>query len=120
MGSTSDFLTAASVETFFGATVAVYAVSNVLRMAFRLDRPYLPLLVALVVAFGLAINSGLLKNVGDVVVAILNGCLLFLSAAGLQQAGAAEVRGSEGGRRQGRGRVSWTTPWLHRRGSSAS
>lgn len=113
--TTTNFLTAASIGTFAGATIAVWAVTNTLRRAFNIERAYIPLVVALLVSIGLAIQSGMYKSFLGILLTILNACLLFLSAAGMQQAGDIEFRGTEGASRQGKKRVGWFTPWFKSR-----
>jgi hypothetical protein len=114
MTSTNQFVTAASIGTFSGATGAVWAVSNALRRAFNIDRPYIPLLVSIVVAYVIVISSGS-RSVLDYALALVNACLLFLSAAGLQQAANADLTSGRGTQRHGRQRVSWFTPWIQTR-----
>lgn len=114
MSSTSQFVTGASIGTFAGATGAVWGVSNALRQAFNIDRPFIPLLVSLAVSYGIVISSGS-HSVLDYALAFVNGCLLFLSAAGLQQTANADLKSGRGTRRHGRQRVTWFTPWIRTR-----
>lgn len=114
MTSTNQFVTVASIGTFTGATGAVWAVSNTLRRAFNIDRPYIPLLVSIVVAYAIVISSGS-HSVLDYVLALVNACLLFLSAAGVQQAASADLTSGRGTQRHGRQRVTWFTPWIQTR-----
>jgi len=114
MSSTNQFVTAASIGTFTGATGAVWAVSNTLRRAFNIDRPYVPLVVSVIVAYVIVISSGS-RSVLDYVLALVNACLLFLSAAGLQQAASADLTSGRGTQRHGRERVTWFTPWIRTR-----
>jgi hypothetical protein len=113
MSNTSEFLTTASITTFGGATIAVWAISNALRVAFKVAQPWIPLVVSLAATFGLAlISHHILNSALGYILTIVNGCLLFLSATGLQLAQAAEITGKEGAKRHGRQRVTWSTPWI--------
>jgi hypothetical protein len=78
------------------------------------------LIISLIATFALAYTAHILNNPLGYILAFVNGCLLFLSAAGIQQAGKAEFRGTEGAKRHGRGRVTWFTPWIRVRGAPTS
>lgn len=117
MAGTTDFVTNQSIGTFAGATTTVWVVGNTVRLAVRRDWPLFPLATGLGVAFVLAGTAHQLHTPLDYLLAVLNGCLLFLTATGVQQATLAEVKSSEGSRRQGKGRVSWWAPWIPTRGA---
>ena len=112
MADTTDFVTGASIATFGGATGAVWIIGNTVRVAFHRNWPALPLVTGLVVAFLLAGTTHHLHNPLDYFLAVLNGCLLFLTATGVQQASNADVKSVEGAQRQGRQLVKWRTPWI--------
>jgi len=80
-----NFFTPSSIATLGGASVAVMAITNTLRSVFKWTSPVVGFVTALVVAFFGAILSGALHSVGDYVVAIINGFLLYSSAAGIQE-----------------------------------
>lgn len=112
MADTTDFVTTASIVTFGGATTAVWIISNAVRVAVHRYWPALPLMTGLAVAFVLASSTDHLHTLLDYFIAVVNGCLLYLTAMGVQQASNADVKGVEGARRHGKQPVTWRTPWI--------
>jgi hypothetical protein len=89
-----QFFTLDSLATLAGATGATLVVTNTAKQAFGFFRSWFGLVVAQVVCVGLAIYLG--RTGSDYVIAVLNGCLVYLGAAGASDAA--------GGRRLGRSR----------------
>jgi hypothetical protein len=75
-----QFFTWGSLGTLAGATGATFAVTNSLSLAFDFSPKWLGLAVAQAVCIVAVAYIGKLRT--DWPVAILNGCLVFLAAAG--------------------------------------
>ena len=82
----AQFFTWGSLATLAGATGATFVVTNTLRTAFDFAPKWIGLVIAQFVCIATAYYAG--KVGSDYVIAILNGCLVFLSAAGASSAGA--------------------------------
>jgi hypothetical protein len=79
-----QFFTMGSLATLAGATGATLVVTNAARQAFGFARAWFGLVVAEVICIGLAIYAG--QTGSDFVIAALNGCLVYLGAAGASDA----------------------------------
>jgi hypothetical protein len=75
-----QFYTWESLRTLAGATGGTFAVTNALSTAFDFSPKWLGLAVAQAICVGTLAYIGRLR--ADWPVAVLNGCLVFLSAAG--------------------------------------
>lgn len=88
----NDFFTLQSLGTFAGATSATVFASNAIQYAFDINPRWLALALAEVICVGLVlvtqIDSGTQVLITPYFVAILNGFLVFCSAAGLTAVGA--------------------------------
>lgn len=83
--STQEFVTTTSISTFAGATAAIYFVTNAFRILLKKNIPLLSFIVSLGMSYLLIYISR--PNTLDIVTIILgfiNGCMLFLSALGVQ------------------------------------
>jgi hypothetical protein len=89
-----SFFTPASLLTIGGATVAVVAVSNTARKVFGVRSPKVAFFASVGVAlYGSIVTgvlaqgfaNGLLQAIGTVPLIVLNGCLLFTAAAGVNE-----------------------------------
>ena len=83
--ATAEFFTWTSLGTLAGASAAVIVVTNTLRKAANLTWPILPLLVALIVVYGMAAYGGQLNILSGWGLAFLNSCLLYCSATGANE-----------------------------------
>ena len=83
----AQFFTWGSLLSLAGASGATFVVTNTLKMAFNFSPKWIGLLIAQIVCVGTAAYLG--KSSSDYVIAILNGCLVYLSAAGASVTGAA-------------------------------
>jgi hypothetical protein len=112
----TEFFTTHSVLTFAGASGATLIVTNTIRKLTRLESAWVPFVVALILAFVIAASTDALGGVLDGVVALLNACLLFCTALGLQEGAVAAKTPAEEGRptRQSGRTVPWLSPWLRR------
>jgi hypothetical protein len=81
---TEQFFTIGSLATLAGATGATLVVTNTAKQAFGFSRAWFGLLIAQVICVGLAIQAK--RSGSDYVIAVLNGCLVYLSAAGASDA----------------------------------
>jgi hypothetical protein len=86
MSDAAQFFTWTSLTTLAGATGATYVVTNTLKSAFDYSPRWLGLLIAQIICIGTAAYVAV--PAGDCIIAILNGCLVYLSAAGTSSAGA--------------------------------
>lgn len=110
-----DFFTPVSVATYAGATLAVYVFSNTVRKLFGRDSVWISFVIAMLVSFIGAYSAKLLQlEVVSVFVALLNGCLLFLGAAGAQETIAynAVPKPTDVPKQQGRKPIKWTSSWF--------
>jgi hypothetical protein len=82
--ATDQFFTLSSLGTLAGASGATFIVTNTLKTAFGLAPKWAGLVVAQLICVGLAIVSQ--RSGSDYVIAVLNGCLVYLSAAGAAEA----------------------------------
>jgi len=88
--ATDQFFTLSSLGTLAGASGATFIVTNTLKTAFGLAPKWAGLVVAQVICVGLAIMTQ--RSGSDYVIAVLNGCLVFLSAAGAAEASGVKDR----------------------------
>ncbi len=89
----NEFYTLTSLGTLVGATGATVAVTNALKTAFNLSPKWLGLLIAEIICLGILFAVGP-AHASDWFIAVLNGCLVFVTAAGATSAGNAAVGGS--------------------------
>jgi hypothetical protein len=100
-----EFFTLQSMLTLTGATGAVYVVCNSMQAAFNFNPKWLALLLAQIVsALGVALSGG---HGLDYFVGVVNGCLIFTSAAGV-------VAVSSGSNARARGDTAVTADDLRR------
>ena len=81
MEPTNSFLTAESLATFGGTTLATLAVSNTYRSIFNKDPKIIAVILSIAICLFLAYNSG--ADATGYVIAFVNGCLVYCSAFGL-------------------------------------
>lgn len=86
-----QFFDAASLGTFAGAAGATFVVVNTVQRAFGVNPAWFGLLVAECICVGVTWSSN--PNGGAYIIAVLNGCLVYLSAAGMTGAASAAVYG---------------------------
>ena len=110
--STTTLLTQSTILTAAGSTVAVWAVGNALRVGFRVNVPWIPLLLSLVLSFAIAYKSEALTDPLSWLLALVNGCIIFLAATGVQQTATAEGPKPQGVQQEARPRVRFLTPWF--------
>lgn len=111
MANNQDFITLQSLSTFGGASVAVWVLSNTLRVLLNQNSRWFPFSVSMIISFISTNLAGTAENIISLqysITAILNGCLLFLNALGLQTTMIAEPPQIE---EQGDKKVKWSTSW---------
>jgi len=79
-GTTNAFFSLQSMATLGGATGATFVVCNGIQRAFDYNPRWLALAVAQLLCIGLVIHSGGVAS--DYVIAVINGFLVYCSAAG--------------------------------------
>ena len=77
-----ELFTLTTLSTFAGATAATVVVTNTLQSVFNLDAKWISFLVAEVILILVAIFAHT-AEVSGYFVAVLNGCLVYSSAVGL-------------------------------------
>lgn len=79
-----DFFTRESIVTFSGAVGITFVVSNAIQKAFDFNPKWFALFIAVIICMigSYLMNGGVL----DYFLAFINGCLVFLAAAGGSQA----------------------------------
>jgi hypothetical protein len=80
-----DFFTANSVVTFAGATAIISVLGNTIRLLTKRNPLIVIFLVSLGVAFLGAYAGHTLTNIVNVILTVVNGCLLFCTTAGAQE-----------------------------------
>ncbi len=85
----TELFTWASLGTFTGLTGATVVVTNTAARAFDWSPRWLGLAIALVLCIGLAVANK--SPLVDYLLALLNGCLVYLTAGGASAAGAVVV-----------------------------
>lgn len=110
-----DFFTPVSIATYAGATLAVYVFSNTVRKLLGRDSVWISFIIAMLVSFIGAYAAKLLQlEIVSIFVALLNGCLLFLGAAGAQETISYNAAPKPTGvpKPQGRQPIKWTSSWF--------
>jgi uncharacterized membrane protein YfcA len=83
-----DFFTTNSITTFVGATAVISVLANTFRILTKSNNLVVLFAISLAVAFlGAYLGSTLSTAVGWIL-SFMNGCLLFCTAAGVQQTAA--------------------------------
>lgn len=82
-----------TLGTFAGLTGATVVVTNAVARAINWNRAWFGLIVALVLCVGLTIYVG--GKPVEYLLALLNACLVYLSAAGANSAAAASTSGPQ-------------------------
>ena len=110
-----NFFTPSSIATVGGASLAVMVITNTLRSVFKWNSPVVGFVTALVVAFFGAIISGMLHSVVDFGIAIINGFLLYSSAAGIQETAVRTAQSQTLESRQATAPqgIKWLSSWFH-------
>lgn len=111
MDNVNDFFTAESLLTFAGATTATVVVPNALQKAFQFNPRWLALVVAQVACIAVVYNQhhtavpGTVIPASDYLIALVNGCLVYCSAAGATSVGNQAAGGGAMGGGVARGNV---------------
>jgi hypothetical protein len=107
----AELFTWTSLGTFTGLTGATVVVTNAISRAVNWNPAWFGLGVALVLCLGLAVAAA--SPASDYVLALLNACLVYLSAAGTNSVGAAATGKGAGSLEQVRGdQGGFFRPWL--------
>jgi hypothetical protein len=112
--ASTDFFTSQSLGTFAGASTATVVVSNTLRKLLRRNWILIPFLVALALSCVAAAVTKAFGSALDVVVVLINGCLLFCTALGLEETIVDVTTPRETGapKAQAAGPVPWLSSWI--------
>lgn len=112
--SETDFFTAKALGSFTGASLATVVTGNTARVLAKRDLVVIPFALALLFSYVAAQIISDPRSLGDFLLVLLNGCLLFWTALGANQTLASVAKPQETGvlQRQGRRDVGWLDPWL--------
>jgi hypothetical protein len=106
-----DLFTRASFTTLAGATGAVYVVCNTIQRVFNYNPKWLALAVSLLVSGIAAFITKDKEPIGlKYVFAVLNGCLIFMAAAGANQLTAPTNPATGGGAAPSPSRAATASP----------
>jgi hypothetical protein len=109
-----NYFTTASLLTLGGASLAVVVVGKTIRTLFKWDSPWPAFIVSAAVCFTGAYSLNALSHASDYLVSILNTCLLFCTALGMNEVaahdGGLKARGPTAG--SGRKHVDWWSSWI--------
>jgi 4-amino-4-deoxy-L-arabinose transferase-like glycosyltransferase len=83
--SPQDLYTIATLGTFAGSSGAVLILYNTFRRLFNKESVWIAFIISLTVSVIVAIATSSLTDLAGFFLVILNGCLLFSSAAGTQE-----------------------------------
>jgi len=110
----SEYFTWTSLGMLTTASGAVIVVTNTLRNALGLDRPWIPLVIALTLSFGFAWHGNQLNDLASALLAALNACLLFCTATGANETIVRNRESASSGiaKPQVRKNVAWWGSWL--------
>ena len=108
-----EFITFDALKTLGGAVMAVYVVTNVFKFL-NIWRPaYVSLTLSFVMVFAVAYASNKTEMI-DYVIALVNGCLLFTNAIGLNETANAIAKNGRDGQTLMQGKTSnrWFSSWV--------
>ena len=108
----TNFIDGEAIRNFAVATTAVFAVSMTIRRTTGISHPVVPLFVALALTFTLAATDGKLDSVLNVLLALVNACLLFLAAVGANETVTEGVKETPAGQGEKQGKRARTKRWL--------
>ena len=101
-----------AIGTYAGASLAVVMLTNTFRKLTGINAAWPAFVCSLVVSGIGAYAADSLKDIIGVFVAVLNACLLFCSALGIQETALQAKPQGGGARPQGRGKVDFLSPWF--------
>jgi hypothetical protein len=112
----NDFFTWSTVGTLTGAVAAVVVVTTTARKLTNLDTLWIPFAVSVLISGGLSFAADELWSVSGIALALLNACLLFCTALGLNDTTIQEVKRATDPSAQPHGarKVEWFQTWLRR------
>ncbi len=112
--NTGSLFTVSSLGTFAGASAAVAVLGNTFRKLTGINRAWPPFVCAVLVSGFVAYESKAFDNqVQGAMIVLLNSCLLFLTALGMQEA-AISLQPTPGGPKPfGKGPTKFWSHWLH-------
>jgi hypothetical protein len=107
-----DFFTTDALGTFGGVTLATVAVGNAVSLLFKRDLKVVPFLIALGLCILLAADGDSLGGVKGWIVAVVNGCLVFCTAAGVQVTALISGQGRDAADMRAQAARGKSGPWL--------
>jgi hypothetical protein len=111
----NSFFTIQSVGTLAGASAAVVFVSNTYRILTKSNSVVPPFIISIIVSFVGAYESGAWFGITEMFLVILNGCLLFCSALGVQETTVNLANRPPPGTVQAQGKqsIKWFSSWFN-------
>lgn len=112
--SIQSFFTYQSFGTVAGASFAVVILTNTYRTLAKSDSPIPAFVASLLIAFFGAYQAGNWKGLGEAFLILLNACLLFCTALGIQEVAVGTRNRPPPGAVKAHGRVavSWLSHWF--------
>lgn len=107
---TQQFITTSSILTFGGASTAVWVMAITIQRITEKQSVIVPFILSMVVAFAIAFSANLLSGILSWLVTIVNGCLLFCTATGINEAAAGRPAALT--RPHGQRPAGWIASWF--------
>lgn len=109
-----DFFTIQAILTLTGAAAAVLIVTNTFRKLFKIQSPWIAAVLSMIFVYAGAYRTDALSDWVCWLLMFVNGCLLFCTTAGVQEAAVAAVapRPAAGAPPQIRPPVKWLSSWF--------
>jgi len=107
-----QLFTLQSFGTLAGAAGAVTILTNTFRRLCGVNALYAPFAFSLLISAVGAYAAGKTDSVVGWVVVILNACLLFCAASGIQEAAVTGAQPAGSAKSQGRERLPWLSSWF--------
>lgn len=113
---TAEFISKDAILTFGGASLAVTVITNAARMLLKTTSPWVGFLVSVAIVYGGAYATNQLTTPVSWILALVNTCLLFCTAAGITDfaRGAVTPRDTPDVAPHARRRVRFLDPWFPR------
>ena len=107
----TEFLTLKALGTYGGASLATWAVGNTLRKVLSRDWAILPFLAALLFSYVAADITADPDSAAEYGLILLNACLLFCTAVGLNEVAVATADEQGGVKAHGTRSIRWLQTW---------
>ena len=112
-----SFYTLQSLATVGGASAAVIIISNTYRKLSKSDSVIPPFVISLIISFVGAFEANAWLGVTEAFLILLNSCMLYCSALGVQETVVSVVNRPPPGTisEQGKEPVKWLSSWIYKK-----